>query len=51
VKAALTIPPDLQAKIIKLAALRSQIFRAAAAYKSLSAKISAKLAESVEVRS
>jgi hypothetical protein len=45
------IPQDLQQEIIKLAVLRSQIFRYAAAYKRLSAEISAKLAESVEVRS
>jgi hypothetical protein len=45
-----TISPDLPAKIIKLGILRSQIFRTAAAYKRLSAEISAKLTESVEVR-
>ena len=42
--------PDLQAKIIKLGILRSQIFRTAAEFKRLSAEIKAKLAEGAEVR-
>lgn len=42
---------NLQQDIIKLAALRRQIFRTAAAYKRLSAVISAKLAAAVEVKS
>jgi hypothetical protein len=45
-----TIPPDVQAKIIKLGVLRSQIFRTAAEFRRLSAEIKATLAESVEVR-
>jgi hypothetical protein len=50
VRAPRTIPATLQRDIIKLAALRSQIFRTAAEFKRLSAEINAKLAESVEVR-
>jgi hypothetical protein len=44
------ISPDLQSKMVRLGILRSQIFRTAAEFKRLSAEISAKLAESVEVR-
>jgi hypothetical protein len=50
VKVPRTIPQELQQEIVKLAVLRGQIFRYAAAYKRLSKEISAKLAQSVEVR-
>jgi hypothetical protein len=46
-----TISPDLPAKIIKLGILRSRIFRTAAEFRRLSAEISAKLADSAEVKS
>jgi hypothetical protein len=49
-KAPRAISPDLQTKIIKLGILRSRILRTAAEFKSLSAEISAKLAESVAAR-
>jgi hypothetical protein len=45
-----TISPDLRSKITRLRILRSQIFRTAAEFKRLSAEVSAKLAESAEVR-
>ena len=51
VRAPRTIPQDLQDEIVRLAVLRSQIFRYAAAYKRLSKEICAKLAARVEVRS
>jgi hypothetical protein len=51
VRAPRRIPQDLRDEIVRLAILRSQIFRTAAAYKRLSAEISAKLAAGVEVKS
>lgn len=48
--AANAVSPDLRAKMIRLGALRSQIFRTAAEFKRLSAEIKAMLAESDEVQ-